>query len=136
MRKIAPLFAAMSLVALAACSSDSKKPDENANIVPKNYETEILLTLTGQLIDPTNIRDAGITEPALREAGREQRYTVCVRYNPRDAARRYEGVKEVIAYFYGGELNQLIAADKGQCAGAAYKPWTELEKYCMAKKCV
>jgi len=120
---------------LAACSSDSSKTAEDPNIVPKDYQGELLLTLTNQLEDPTNIRDSGITDPALRQAGREQRYAVCVRYNARNGNRHYEGVKERIAYYYGGVLNQLVAADQGQCKGAVYKPWPELEKYCMAKSC-
>jgi len=128
------ILAAAGLV-LAACSSDSSKTAEDPNIFPKNYQSELLLTLTNQLDDPTNIRDSGITDPALRQAGREQRYTVCVRYNARNGNRHYEGVKERIAYYYAGSLNQLVLADQGQCQGAVYKPWPELEKYCMAKSC-
>lgn len=122
-------------LALAGCSSDSSTKEEDPNVFPKDYRNEVLATLTGLLEDPTKVRDAGITEPTLRPAGREQRYSVCVRSNSRNGARHYEGVKERIAYFYGGHLNQFVDADKGQCAGAAYKPWPELEKYCLAKNC-
>jgi len=120
---------------LAACSSDSNKTAEDPNVFPKDYQRELLLTLTNKLDDPTNVKDAGITDPVLRQAGKELRYTVCVRYNARNGSRHYEGVKERIAYYYGGSLNQLIAADQGQCQGAVYKPWPELEKYCLAKSC-
>lgn len=120
---------------LAACSSDSNKTAEDPNVFPKDYQRELLLTLTNKLDDPTNVKDAGITDPVLRQAGKEQRYTVCVRYNARNGSRHYEGVKERIAYYYGGSLNQLIVADQGQCQGAVYKPWPELEKYCLAKSC-
>lgn len=123
-------------LALAACSGDSKNVAEDPNIFPKDYQKELFTTLTNQLDDPTNIREAGITEPALRQAGKEQRYVVCVRYNARNGARHYMGPKERVAYFYGGRLNQFVDADQGQCAGAAYKPWPELEKYCLAKNCV
>ena len=44
-------------------------------------------------------------------------------------------MKERIAYFYAGHLNQLVVATPEQCAGVAYKPWPELEKYCLAKNC-
>jgi len=128
------LLAALGL-ALAACSGDSKTVAEDPNVFPKDYQRELLATLTNQLDDPTNVRETGITEPALRQAGKEQRYVVCVRYNARNTARHYMGVKERVAYFYAGKLNQLIEADQGQCAGAAYKPWPELEKYCLAKNC-
>ncbi|HVZ54108.1 MAG TPA: hypothetical protein VG986_19220, partial [Pseudolabrys sp.] len=105
------------------------------NIFPTDYKKQILLTLTQTLEDPTNIKEAGISEPMLRPAGTEQRYSVCVRLNARDLNRQYTGVKERIAYFYGGSLNQLVDAGQGQCAKVVYQPWPELEKYCLAKNC-
>ena len=87
------------------------------------------------LIDPTNVRDAFISEPALATGSKDPRYTVCVRYNGRNENRQYMGSTDRIGFFYGGHLNQLVEADKGQCAKAAYKPFPELEKLCFAKKC-
>jgi hypothetical protein len=92
--------------------------------------------MTNTLEDPTNIRDAFISEPALRQAGKEERYVVCVRSDSRNANRNYTGSKDRIGYFYAGHLNQLIDATKEQCGNAAYKPFPELEKLCQAKKCV
>ena len=123
-------------MALAACSSDSKKDEADPNIVPTNYKQEIIDTMIKSIFeDPTNVRDAYISDPVLRAAGRDMRYTVCVRSNSRNVSRQYTGIKDHIAYFYGGRLNQLIDADKGQCAKAAYKPFPELEKLCLAKAC-
>jgi ABC-type Fe3+-hydroxamate transport system substrate-binding protein len=121
------LFSALA-VTVAACSSDSKKTEENPNIVPTNYKQEIADTMTRVLVDPTNVRDAFITEPALTSFNKDQRYTVCVRSNSRDVNRNYSGNVDRIAYFYAGHLNQLIEATKEQCAKAAYKPFPELEK--------
>ena len=122
--------------ALAACSGSKGSLDTvDPNLFPTDYKNQILLTLTQTLGDPTNVKETGITDPMLRPAGKEQRYAVCVRFNARNANRIYTGVKERIAYFYGGSLNQLVDADQGQCANAAYKPWPELEKYCLAKNC-
>jgi hypothetical protein len=123
-------------LALAACSSFSdpyKEPEPN--IYPKNYKQEIIDTLSTDLTDPTNIRDAYITDPALSPVNKDQRYTVCVRANVRDQNRSYTGSKDRIAYFFGGHLNQLIEATAEQCGNAAYKPFPELEKLCLAKKC-
>jgi len=120
---------------LAACSSDSKKDEVEPNIFPANYKQEIIDTLTNSLPDPTNVREAYITEPTLAPGSRDQRYTVCVRYNARDASRRYMGSTDRVAFFFGGRLNQLIEADKERCAKAAYKPFPELEKLCLAKTC-
>ena len=121
-------------VTLAACTSDPYKAAE-PNIVPTNYKQEILDTMASALVDPTNVRDAYITELALTPVNKDQRYTVCVRYNARDESRQYMGSKDRIGYFYGGHLNQLVEADKDQCAKAAYKPFPELEKLCYTKKC-
>jgi hypothetical protein len=124
-------------MSLLACSSDSKKePEENPNVFPSDYKNEIMNTMTTSLDDPTNVRGAYISEPALRPAGKEQRYMVCVRSDSRDLARQYTGIKDRVAIFYGGHLTQLIDATKEQCGNAAYKPFPELEKLCQAKKCV
>ena len=95
-----------------------------------------MTTLTNTLDDPTNVRDAYISEPTLRPAGKDERYVVCVRSNARNANKQYIGSKDRIAYFYGGHLNQLVDATKGQCGNAAYKPFPELEKLCQARKCI
>jgi hypothetical protein len=119
---------------LAACASSEDKPVE-ANLLPTNYKQEILDTLSRTIGYPTNVREAYISDPALGPVGKDQRYMACVRYNARDANNHYEGSTDRIAYFYGGHLNQLIKASKEQCGNAAYKPFPELEKLCLATKC-
>ena len=139
MMKIAASACLLSVLAvgLTGCSgSGSKQPEENPNVFPADYKNEILLTMTNAFEDPTNIRDAFVSEPVLRQAGKEERYVVCVRSDSRNANRNYTGSKDRIGYFYAGHLNQLIDATKEQCGNAAYKPFPELEKLCQAKKCV
>ena len=139
MMKIAASACLLSVLAvgLTGCSgSGSKQPEENPNVFPADYKNEILLTMTNTLEDPTNIRDAFISEPVLRQAGKEERYVVCVRSDSRNANKQYTGSMDRIGYFYAGHLNQLIDATKEQCGNAAYKPFPELEKLCQAKKCV
>ena len=59
-------------VGLVGCSgSGSKQPEENPNIFPADYKNEILFTMTNTLEDPTNIRNAFVSEPVLRQAGKE-----------------------------------------------------------------
>lgn len=139
MMKIAASACLLSALAvgLIGCSgSGSKQPEENPNVFPADYKNEILFTMTSTLEDPTNVRDAFISEPVLRQAAKEERYVVCVRSDSRNANRHYTGSKDRIGYFYAGHLNQLIDATKEQCGNAAYKPFPELEKLCQAKKCV
>lgn len=128
----------LSVFALAAagCSSSSKAPEDNPNVFPSNYKDEILNTMTSMLDDPTNVRDAYISDPVILAVGKEGRYTVCVRSESRDANKQYTGSKDRIGVFYEGHLNQLIDATKEQCGNAAYKPFPELERLCQARKCV
>lgn len=137
MMKIAASACLLSALAvgLIGCSS-SKQPEENPNIFPADYKNEILFTMTNTLEDPTNIRNAFVSEPVLRQAGKEERYVVCVRSDSRNANKHYTGSKDRIGYFYAGHLTQLVEATKEQCGSAAYKPFPELEKLCQAKKCV
>jgi len=139
MMKIAASACLLSALAagLIGCSSGgSKQPEENPNVFPADYKNEILLTMTNTLEDPTNIRGAFISEPVLRSAGKDERYVVCVRSDSRNANKNYTGSKDRIGYFYAGHLNQLVDASKEQCGNAAYKPFPELEKLCLAKKCL
>jgi hypothetical protein len=124
-----------SVLVLTACSSGPPKETE-ANIPPVNYKQEILRTLPNTLDDPTNLRDAAISEPVLSKVGAEQRYTLCLRLNARDARRTYMGPKDYVVYFFGGTVNQLVEAGAGQCANAAYKPFPEAEKLCFTNKCI
>ena len=130
------LLSALAVGLIGCSSKGSKEPEENPNAFPADHKNEILLTLTNMLDNPTNVRDAFISEPVLRQAGKEQRYVICVRSNSRDGAGQYTGSTDRIGYFYAGHLTQLIDATKEQCGNAVYKPFPELEKLCQAKKCV
>ena len=130
------LLSALAIGLIGCSGSGSKQPEENPNVLPVDYKNEILLTMTNTLEDPTNIRGAFISEPVLRSAGKDERYVVCVRSDSRNANKNYTGSKDRIGYFYAGHLNQLVDATKEQCGNAAYKPFPELEKLCLAKKCL
>jgi hypothetical protein len=119
---------------LAACAGGKDVP-VNPNLYPADFKKEVLLTMPKLLRDPAHVRDAGLSDPVLRQAGKEQRYTVCVRANSRAEDGSYPGVKDRIGYFYGGHLNQLVEATPEQCGNAVYKPFPELEKLCLAKSC-
>jgi hypothetical protein len=130
----AALICLLSGLVLAACST-KPEPPVNPNIFPTDYKKEILETLRTSLTVNTNVRDAYISAPMLTQVDKSQRYTACVRSNSRDIEGSYTGVKDRIAYFYGGHLNQLVLATGGQCANAAYVPFPELEHLCLAKEC-
>lgn len=124
------------LTVVAGCTgSGQDKPLSPA--VPPDYKQKVLLAIPEAFEDPTNIRDAAISDPTQVQVGGAQRDAVCVRGNPRDLnTRQYLGSRELVAYFFDGSLNQLIPAQPGQCAKAPYKPFPELEKYCRGEKCL
>lgn len=130
------LFSALVL-ALAACSSDyTKTPPVNPNIYPTRYKQQIIATLRNILSDPTHVRNGMISDPVLAPIGNDQRYVSCVRFSERDFQTKQYGEPDTrVAYFYGGELNQLVKAEGEQCAQANYKPFPEVERLCLAKKC-
>ncbi len=108
----------------------------NPNIYPAKYKQEIIATLRNVLSDPTHVRNALISDPALTPVGKEQRYSVCVRLTERDPySQQYTEPKTRIAYFFGGPLNQFVKAKDDQCVNAAYKPFPEAEKLCLVKNC-
>jgi hypothetical protein len=44
-------------------------------------------------------------------------------------------VTDYVAYFYAGDITQFVKATGDVCAGAAYQPFPDLEKLCLAQKC-
>jgi hypothetical protein len=135
-RRAAAWLAGLAALALAGCggsmsdvskfgSTDAWKAEPNK--FPADYKQDLLNHLRTELIDPTNIRAAFITEPALKPSGNESRYVVCLRYNARNSEGRYEGSKDTLVLFYGGQINQMLEAGE-QCKNAPYQPFPELER--------
>jgi hypothetical protein len=124
-------MAAAIVLVLAGCSSDwMAARDRNAAVyttAPTNHRTEILAMMRSYLNDPTNVRDAAISEPELRSLDGVNRYTVCVRYNARKSNGQYAGSKESIVLFREGRADQILDNPRGQCKDAAYLPFRELE---------
>jgi hypothetical protein len=135
-RKAARGCAIVLLTAAAGACSSSKDEVSNPNIRPLEYKADVLLEMPRILGDPTNIRDAYISDPLFDPNGPIKHYYSCVRFNPRDpGTRQYLGSRDYIAHYFDGHLNQFVAATKEQCASAAYKPFPELEKLCKGHKC-
>jgi hypothetical protein len=127
--------------AIAGCASQ-RSPFER-NTPPADYKGDILAFLRTYLNDPTNVRDASVTPPALQRVGPEERYTACVRFNARRSDGRYAGLINTAAVFNtSGKLDRFIdltpdetAADAALrvqlgdvCKTAAYQPFPELER--------
>lgn len=128
-----PILAGVFL-ALAGCASGERdysgpetKGGASVNVAPANYRAEILAYQRSYLNDPTGIRNAAISQPALKSVGSAERYVVCVRFNAKNAAGAYGGVRDHLAIFLAGKLDQM-GLTREQCKDAAYEPFPELER--------
>jgi hypothetical protein len=128
------IAAVLTGVALAACSSvekDYSGPETqggaSVNIFPEKYRAEILAYQRSYLNDPTGVRSAAISQPAVRKVGSVERYVVCVRFNAKQPSGGYAGVREHMAIFLAGKLDQM-GVTRELCKDAAYEPFPELER--------
>jgi hypothetical protein len=124
-----------ALFALAACGhqfgTDSAN-DQELNAYPAHYKADILAAMHAYLDDPTGIRDAAISDPAIKPVGNTTRYTACLKFNAKkDGSKDYAGSKEIIAVFQVGRFDRFIETGKDTkdiCAGVTYAPFPELQK--------
>src|SRR5690606_13884362 len=98
MSRIFPYTAVVVCAALGlgACGGVHNQPSVAAdpNIAPVNYKPDIQAFLRSYLNDPTKIRGAFVSEPALMQIGGVQRYISCLKFNARKSGGDYEGSKE------------------------------------------
>jgi len=114
------------LVALALCTCTREKPKPfEENPAPVDYRAQIVDQVRRQL-NPRNVSDAYVTEPALKTSLQTPRFISCLRFTSTDAGGAPRGSREYAAYFYAGKITQLVNATAEQCAGANYQPFPEL----------
>ena len=121
------LALALSLV-LAGCNSDwmnARDRATQANTQPPGpgYKADIVAFMRTYLNDPTGVRGAFISEPALRTIENADRYTLCLRYTARNAAS-----KDSLVVFRDGRFDRVIDTARETCKDAAYQPFPELER--------
>jgi hypothetical protein len=122
----------LAALVLAGCSSDwmrERDRSEQANTTPPlNYKSDIIAFMHTYLNDPVGVRDAFMSEPALRTVDSASRYVVCLRYNARKSDGRYAGSKDSLVLFRDGRLDRIIDNARERCRDAAYQPFPELER--------
>jgi hypothetical protein len=123
-------------LALASCgktldqlSTDQRKADwAAANVYPADYRAELIAYLRTYLNDPTGVREAAISEPALKPVGTGDRYVVCVRFNLKRSGGGYAGAKDHLVIYAGGKLDRYLETAGESCKDAAYAAFPELER--------
>jgi hypothetical protein len=141
-RPIGTLAAVTLVVALAGCGSGRLREERETriNVYPDNYRTDLLAALHTYVSDPAHIRDAYVSDPAIRPIGTQNRYAACVRFNARNSDGRYTGSKDVLAVFVAGRFDQFVDSSLGPagqssqaspvkelCSQAEYKRFPEAE---------
>ena len=129
-------------VILGACSNlddwrYAAARNEEANAVyPQSYKADITSLLRTYLNDPTNIREAFISEPVSKTFNGASRYVVCVRYNAKKSGGQYAGSKENLFTFRQGRLDRVVDSIRDPrearearelCKDLAMVRFTELE---------
>ena len=124
MRKLALLLS----FALGACGHDVvPATDDGLNVFPTNYKSDILAAMHAYLNNPTGIRDAAISEPALKSSGSITRYIACLRFTAKKNASEYGSTREIAAVFMGGRLDRFVDLPKTECTGVTYAAFPELQ---------
>lgn len=119
-------------IGLAGCNAawlNSRERAEQANTaLPISYRSDITAFMRTYLNDPTRIRGAALSEPALKDFDSASRYVVCVRYNARNSTGQYAGPRESLVLFRYGRLDRIVDNALETCKDAAYQPFPELEQ--------
>ena len=99
------------------------------NVFPQSYKTDLMAFLRTYLNDPSHVRSAAVSQPALKNIGPGERYIACVRYNAR-VDGKYTGSKDGAAIYVSGKLDRFLDGPKDVhelCKDAVYAPFPELE---------
>ena len=121
-------------VTFAGCNSEwlsARDRSVTANTTPPgpNYKAEVVAFMRTYLNDPTGVKDAFISEPALRSLESVDRYSLCLRYTARKGpGQPYAASKDSLVLFREGRLDRIIDAAREACKDAAYQPFRELEQ--------
>lgn len=108
--------------------SDQRRVEGEINVAPTSYKADIVAAMRTYLNDPINVRDAYVSEPALKDFGGGTRYMSCVRYNAKKSNGQYAGSKDSAITFRSGRLDRVIDTAREQCKDAAYVRFPELEQ--------
>jgi hypothetical protein len=119
-------------IGLTGCNSEWQQNRDLAirqnTTPPISYRSDITAFMRTYLNDPTRIRDAAVSEPALKDFDNASRYLVCVRYNARKGNGQYTGAKDSLVLFRNGRLDRMVDNGRELCKDAAYQPFPELEQ--------
>jgi hypothetical protein len=120
----------IAMLLLSGCAAVTQRAETEArvNIEPTNYKADIIAFLRTYLNDPSQIREAGVSEPMIKTVGTDNRYVVCLRYNAKNTQGKYPGARDRLAVFLSGRFDRIVENAREQCKDVALAPFPELEK--------
>jgi hypothetical protein len=126
------ILLALALGGCAGVEGPSAETVRAARTFPSDYKTELLAHLRNFLNDPSNVRSAYISQPALGRIEGEERYLACVRFDAKNTYGSYRGSRDHLAVFFGGKLEYFVElrpeTRDERCRTATYEPFPELER--------
>lgn len=122
----------MLSLTLAGCNSEwladrDRVATEGRAVPGPGYKTDVLALMRTYLNDPTGVRDAFISAPALKPLENAERYVSCLRYTARKDGGQYAPSKDSMVVFRAGRVDRIIDNAKEACKDAAYEPFPEFE---------
>lgn len=102
--------------------------DEAFKTPPISYRSDIVAFMRSYLNDPSRVRGAYVTEPALRTFDNTDRYVSCLRYTARKSDGQYAASKDSLVVYRDGRLDRVVDNARELCKDAAYQPFPELER--------
>lgn len=136
----------LALLSLAACGTnieptqgELKAAWESSNVPPANYKSDIIAFMRTYLNDPSNVRNASVSPPALKTLPGDPgpRFISCLRYNAKKSDGAYAGNKIGIVVYGSGKLDRFIDAQNQKetqkivhavCDNVALEPFPELQQ--------
>ena len=112
---------------LGACGHGLVPDEDEINVYPTNYKSDIVAAMHAYLKNPTGIRDAAISEPTIKPSGAVDRYIACLRFTPKKNVSEYGGTREIAAVFMNGRLDRFVDLPKTECTGVTYAAFPELQ---------
>ena len=136
MRRIFPVLVSIGM-ALAGCADAyqnelTRKTIETQNVKPENYKPDLLAFMKTYLNDPTNVREATMSEPTKLYGLDTERYAACLRYNAKSAGSKYTGLRDHLAIFVSGKFDRMIELGRATAAGSNSGPLQPLREYCAS----
>ena len=132
-----PLLLAACTTNIEPTQGELKAAWESSNVPPAHYKADIIAFMSAYLNNPTNVRNAGVSAPALKTLPGDpgERFISCLRFNAKNSDGVYAGTKTGIVVYGSGKLDRFIDPQKetqkivqAVCDKVALDPFPELQQ--------